>query len=85
VSASPPRRSVAIRLAGPSSAVDAERLSPEAVAAMLVRAQALGLSPQLDPQIAALLAAVRLRDDVPAGLYTALAAVLGTIYAAGEN
>jgi len=80
-----PRRSVSLRLAGPESTVGTERLAPEVVAAMLVRAQALGLSPQLDPQIAALLAAVRLREDVPAGLYTALAAVLGTIYAAGDE
>ena len=56
------------------------RLFPaDGVKALLERAQALGLAPQLDPQIATLLAAVRLRDDVPKELYAALAAVVGTL------
>jgi flagellar biosynthesis protein len=52
---------------------------------MLERAQSLGLAPQLDPQIATLLAAVRLRDDVPPELYAALAAVVGTLLAASAD
>jgi flagellar biosynthesis protein len=52
---------------------------------MLERAQALGLAPQLDPQIATLLAAVRLRDDVPPELYAALAAVVGTLLSATRD
>jgi flagellar biosynthesis protein len=57
----------------------------DAVKAMLERAQALGLAPQLDPQIATLLAAVRLRDDIPPELYAALAAVVGTLLAATDE
>ena len=80
-----PRRSVTLRLASPTSNGNSQRIDAEGVKAMLERAQALGLAPQLDPQIAALLAAVRLRDDVPPELYAALAAVVGTLLAAVEN
>ncbi|URL59190.1 flagellar biosynthesis protein [Luteibacter flocculans] len=80
-----PRRSVTLRLASPSSNGNSQRIDADGVKAMLERAQALGLAPQLDPQIAALLAAVRLRDDVPPELYAALAAVVGTLLAAVES
>jgi len=80
-----PRRSVTLRLASPTSNGNTQRIDAEGVKAMLERAQALGLAPQLDPQIAALLAAVRLRDDVPPELYAALAAVVGTLLAAVED
>ncbi|SFW58358.1 hypothetical protein [Luteibacter sp. UNCMF366Tsu5.1] len=80
-----PRRSVTLRLASPSSNGNSQRIDADGVKAMLERAQALGLAPQLDPQIAALLAAVRLRDDVPPELYAALAAVVGTLLAAVED
>jgi len=80
-----PRRSVTLRLASPTSNGNTQRIDADGVKAMLERAQALGLAPQLDPQIAALLAAVRLRDDVPPELYAALAAVVGTLLAAVED
>lgn len=77
-----PRRSVTLRLASPVSNGNSQRIDAQGVQAMLERAQALGLAPQLDPQIATLLAAVRLRDDVPPELYAALAAVVGTLLTA---
>lgn len=80
-----PRRSVTLRLASPTSNGNSQRIDADGVKAMLERAQALGLAPQLDPQIATLLAAVRLRDDVPPELYAALAAVVGTLLAAVED
>jgi flagellar biosynthesis protein len=80
-----PRRSVTLRLASPTSSGNSQRIDAEGVKSMLDRAQALGLAPQLDPQIATLLAAVRLRDDVPPELYAALAAVVGTLLAAVED
>jgi flagellar biosynthesis protein len=79
-----PRRSVTLRLATPTSNGNSQRIDADGVKLMLERAQALGLAPQLDPQIATLLAAVRLRDDVPAELYAALAAVVGTLLTAAE-
>jgi flagellar biosynthesis protein len=80
-----PRRSVTLRLASPTSSGASQRVEADAVKTMLERAQALGLAPQLDPQIATLLAAVRLRDDVPPELYAALAAVVGTLLAATDE
>ncbi|HEY4294421.1 flagellar biosynthesis protein [Luteibacter sp.] len=80
-----PRRSVTLRLASPTSSGNSQRIDTEGVKSMLERAQALGLAPQLDPQIATLLAAVRLRDDVPPELYAALAAVVGTLLTAVED
>lgn len=80
-----PRRSVTLRLASPTSNGTSQRIDADGVKAMLERAQALGLAPQLDPQIAALLAAVRLRDDIPPELYAALAAVVGTLLNAVED
>jgi flagellar biosynthesis protein len=77
-----PRRSVALRMPG---AIQAARMNAADVETMLMRAQALGLSPQLDPQIAVVLAAVRLRNDVPDKLYAALASVMGTLFAAAEG
>lgn len=79
-----PRRSVTLRLATPTSNGNSQRIDADGVKLMLERAQALGLAPQLDPQIATLLAAVRLRDDVPTELYAALAAVVGTLLTAAE-
>lgn len=79
-----PRRSVTLRLATPTSNGKTQRVDADSVKTMLERAQALGLAPQLDPQIATLLAAVRLRDDVPPELYAALAAVVGTLLGAVE-
>ncbi|MDR6936782.1 MULTISPECIES: hypothetical protein [unclassified Luteibacter] len=80
-----PRRSVTLRLASPTSNGNSQRIDAHGVKTMLERAQALGLAPQLDPQIATLLAAVRLRDDVPPELYAALSAVVGTLLAATDG
>lgn len=80
-----PRRSVTLRLASPTSSGSTQGVDANGVKAMLERAQSLGLAPQLDPQIATLLAAVRLRDDVPPELYAALAAVVGTLLAASAD
>ena len=74
-----PRRSVTLRMATPTSNGNTQRIDADGVKVLLERAQALGLAPQLDPQIATLLAAVRLRDDVPKELYAALAGVVGTL------
>ncbi|MGN6481741.1 flagellar biosynthesis protein [Luteibacter sp.] len=74
-----PRRSVTLRMASPTSQGNTQRIDADGVKALLERAQALGLAPHLDPQVATLLAAVRLRDDVPKELYAALAAVVGTL------
>ncbi|MGA7439840.1 MAG: flagellar biosynthesis protein [Luteibacter sp.] len=74
-----PRRSVTLRMASPTSNSNTQRIDADGVKALLERAQALGLAPHLDPQIATLLAAVRLRDDVPKELYAALSAVVGTL------
>lgn len=60
-------------------------LSADEVEDMLQEAERLGLPRHPDPDTAALLAAVRLRTDVPQELYAALSAVLSRIYAAAEK
>lgn len=79
-----PRRKVTLRLSSSARSTATQKLSPEDVEALLARAHARGLAPNVDPQVAAVLAAVRLREDIPDQLYTLLAAVLGTIHGAGE-
>lgn len=80
-----PRRSVTLRLATPTSNGNTQRIDADGVKLLLERAQSLGLAPQLDPQIATLLAAVRLREDVPPELYAALSAVVGTLLQATND
>jgi flagellar biosynthesis protein len=80
---SPPRR-VSLRLASGNQA-PVRAMPPEALEALLARAQALGLPLHHDPQIAALLASLRLRDDVPVLLYAAAASVLAAVYDAAEE
>jgi flagellar biosynthesis protein len=78
-----PRRKVSLRLTHSETAVPA--LPAETLERLLARARDAGVPLHHDPQIAALLAALRLRDDVPMPLYAAAAALLGCIYdAAGE-
>lgn len=79
----PPPKRVTLRLAGPDS--KAPTLPPEALELLLARARALGLPLHHDPQIAAVLAALRLREDVPVLLYAAAAAVLASVYEASEE
>ncbi len=57
----------------------------ESLAALRARAAAQGIPLHPDPQIAALLAGLRLRDDVPVLLYAAAASVLAAVYDAAED
>lgn len=83
-----PRRSVTLRLrddAAPTQATLRPDLAPDEIEAMLQQAERMGLPRHPDPATAALLAAVRVRTDVPPELYAALAAVLSRVYAADER
>jgi flagellar biosynthesis protein len=79
----PPQRRVTLRLAGPETR--AAPLPPEALELLLARARALGLPLHHDPQVASILAALRLREDVPVLLYAAAAAVLASVYEASTE
>jgi len=81
---STPMRRVSLRLSGPGSA-ETRALPSESLESLRARAQALGLPLHPDPQIAALLAGLRLRDDVPVLLYAAAASVLAALYDATEE
>ncbi|MFC5740558.1 flagellar biosynthesis protein [Dyella tabacisoli] len=74
----PPQRKVSLRISSSDSTPPA--LPPEALERLLARARELGLPLHHDPQVAALLAALRMRDDVPPALYAAAAAVLSCVY-----
>lgn len=81
-----PQRKISLRIA--SSAADqtlAPPLPPESLGSLLARARAMGLPLHHDPQIAGLLCALRMRDDIPATLYAAAAAVLATVYEAATE
>lgn len=80
---SPTPRRVTLRLAGPETKITP--LPPEALDLLLARARALGLPLHHDPQVASILAALRLREDVPVLLYAAAAAVLASVYDAAEE
>ena len=83
----PARRRVTLRLSGgPNDAVPTPvSLPPESLETLLARARTLGLPLHQDPQMAALLASLRLRQDVPATLYAAAAAVMACIYDAADT
>ncbi|HEX7815942.1 flagellar biosynthesis protein [Dyella sp.] len=79
-----PRRKVSLRLAHNETAAPA--LPRETLERLLARAKDAGFPLHHDPQVAAILAALRLRDDIPMPLYAAAAAVLSCVYeAAGEK
>ena len=79
----PPAQRVSLRLS--SGGDDAKPMPPESLELLLARARELGVPLHHDAQIGALLAALRLRDDIPVQLYASAASVLATIYdAAGE-
>lgn len=80
----PPHKKVSLRLA-PAGASEPRTMPAESLDILLARARALGLPLHHDPQIAALLAALRLRDDVPVQLYAAAASVLASVYDAAEE
>jgi len=85
---SPGPRTVTLRFrdnSAPPQATLRPDMDPDAVERMLEQAERLGLPRHPDPATAALLAAVRLRPDVPPALYAALAAVLSRVYAAAER
>jgi hypothetical protein len=69
----------------PAEATLQPDLDPGEVERMLQHAERLGLSRHPDPSTAALLAAVRLRPDVPDALYIAFSAVLSRISAAADH
>lgn len=83
----PPQRRVSLRISGgPADTSTPAPLAPEALDSLLARAHALGIPLHHDPQVAALLASLRLRDDIPSTLYAAAASVLACVYeAAGEK
>jgi flagellar biosynthesis protein len=78
----PPRRKVTLKLASSARNTAPSKLDADQLDILLARAHAHGLAPNVDPQVAAVLGAVRMRDDMPNELYVVLAAVLGSIHAA---
>lgn len=80
----PPHRKVTLRLAS-NGGTPPPSMPPEALDQLLARARALGIPLHHDAQVAALLAALRLRQDVPGELYAAAAAVLNCVYQASES
>ena len=81
----PPRRVVLRYCAEQSAPKLMPDLSPAQLEAMQDAAERLGLPRHPDPQMAALLAAVRLREDVPERLFSAAAGVLEAVYKAREH
>ncbi|HEY9511667.1 MAG TPA: flagellar biosynthesis protein [Rhodanobacter sp.] len=79
----PAQRRVTLRLANGETQLNA--MPAEALEALLARARTLGVPVHHDPQIAALLVALRMRDDVPVLLYAAAASVLAAVYDAAEE
>ena len=83
-----PQRRVTLKLTsgGGDTTPTSVRVPPETVDLLLARARDQGIPLHHDPQIASLLAALRLRDDVPGTLYAAAASVLACVYeASGET
>jgi len=78
-----PQRKVSLRLSGGTS--ESKPMPAESLESLIARARHLGLPVHHDPQIAALLASLRLRDDVPALLYASAASVLAAVYDAAEE
>ena len=83
-----PQRRVTLKLTHGSGddAAPSPRVPAETLDLLLARARDQGIPLHQDAQIASLLAALRLRDDVPGTLYAAAASVLACVYeAAGEK
>lgn len=79
----PPLRRVSLRLANDNDEV--KPMPEQSLELLFARAKELGVPLHHDAQIAALLAALRLRDDIPVLLYASAASVLAAIYdASGE-
>lgn len=79
----PTYRKVSLTLA--CGGAEMKGMPAESLQALLARARALGIPLHHDPQVASLLAALRMRDDVPVQLYAAAASVLATIYDAVDD
>ena len=79
------KRRITLRLAHSHESQTPATIPPEAVETLLARARALGIPLHRDQQMAALLASLRLRQDVPALLYAAAAGVLASVYDAAED
>lgn len=83
-----PQRRVTLKLTHGSgdAATTSPRVPAETLDLLLARARDQGIPLHQDAQIASLLAALRLRDDVPGTLYAAAASVLACVYeASGEK
>lgn len=84
----PARRRVNLRISYSSPDLAPQDLVPsatESLDVLLARASALGLPLHHDPQIAGLLVALKLRDEVPTLLYAAASCVLAAVYDAAEE
>jgi flagellar biosynthesis protein len=79
----PPPKRVSLRLANGSE--ETAPMPAQSLELLLARARELGVPLHHDAQIAALLATLRLRDDIPVQLYAAAASVLASIYDAAEE
>jgi len=79
-----PQRKVVLRLSGGDNAQSAP-LNTSNLDNLFKHAHALGLPLHNDPQVAALLASLRMNADVPPLLYAAAAAVLAGIYDASKK
>lgn len=76
-----PRRKVVLRFRGPDTQPSlVPDLDDKQTEALQATAERMGLPKLTDPQLSALLAAVRLNEDIPGELYAAAAAVIGLIY-----
>jgi flagellar biosynthesis protein len=80
----PPSRKVSLRVAA-GGGTASPALPPEALEQLLARARSLGIALHHDAQVGALLAALKLRADIPVELYAAAAAVLSSVYRASEE
>jgi flagellar biosynthesis protein len=79
-----PQRKVVLRLSGGDNPTSPP-LNISNLDNLFKHAHALGLPLHSDPQIAALLASLRMNADVPPLLYAAAAAVLAGIYDASKK
>lgn len=77
-------RTVSLRLASPSLPPLSPGVSEQQLNTVLARARQLGVPLHADPQIAGVLAGLRLDSQVPPALYAAAASVLASVYAASQ-
>ncbi len=81
-----PRRQVVLRFRGPDTQPSLiPDLDARQTDALQATAERMGLPRLSDPQLSALLAAVRLHEEIPTELYAASAAVIGLIYDSIED